>query len=126
MNMLAEPIKPLKLTKKQKVIAEYFIQNQERLGSLTSMEAANEIGVSDASVIRFSRMIGFAGYGVTGPLSNFEDIVLLVDISGVSFFHSAVGADIVAEYILSLVSGKAELQERIEERTQAAREQRVA
>ncbi len=61
-NMLAERIKPIKLTKKQKVIADYFIQNQERLGNLTSMEDANEIGVSDASVIRFSRLIGFAGY----------------------------------------------------------------
>lgn len=279
MNMLAERIKSLKLTKKQKVIAEYFIQNQERLGSLTSMEVANEIGVSDASVIRFSRMIGFAGYAelkdriyemlveqaspslslterhalnqgkygrgdtaarfqqliqhntayvfqqnksedfdrtaellvsartryvigvrgcqgvalqfgrllsfmlphvitmmdgdcssvsllqdvepddtviafalsrfyktdvgclrlardrgariclvtdeITGPLSNFSDIVLLVDISGVSFFHSTIGADIVAEYILSLVSGKAEFQERIDERDRATQEQRV-
>lgn len=280
MDMLSERIKSLELTKKQKVIAEYFIQNQERLGSLTSMEVAKEIGVSDASVIRFSRLIGFAGYadlknhiyemlveqaapglsltercalnqgkyekgdtaarfrqlirhntayvfqqnesedfertaellvsagtryviGVRGcrgialqfgrllsfmlphvvtmtdgdcssvsllqdvepgdaviafalsrfyktdvgclrlaknrgariclvtdeaggPLRGFADIVLLVDISGVSFFHSTIGAGIIAEYILSLVSGKAEFQERIKEREQAAGEQLVS
>lgn len=61
-NMLAERIKSVALTKKQKQIAEYFIQNQDRLGNLSSIEAAKEIGVSDASIIRFSRAIGFDGF----------------------------------------------------------------
>lgn len=61
-NILVERIKKANLTKTEKKIADYFLQNQERIGSLSSMEAANEIGVSDASIIRFSRTIGFSGF----------------------------------------------------------------
>ena len=61
-NILSSKIKNLKLTRTQQKIAEYFSDNLERLGSLTSIEIANEIGVSDASVIRFSRMIGYEGF----------------------------------------------------------------
>jgi len=50
------------LTKAQKCIADYFIKNQERIGNLSSLEVAKEIGVSDASIIRFSRKIGYDGY----------------------------------------------------------------
>ena len=61
-NMLAERIKSVKLTKTQKKIAEYFVQNQDRIGSLSSLDVAHEIGVSDASIIRFSRVIGYDGF----------------------------------------------------------------
>lgn len=61
-NILADRIKEAKLTKTQLRIADYFIANQERIGSLSSLEAAHEIGVSDASIIRFSRAIGFDGF----------------------------------------------------------------
>lgn len=61
-NILVDRIKTVHLTKKQQLIADYFIKNQDRLASLSSIEVANEISVSDASVIRFSRLIGFEGY----------------------------------------------------------------
>ena len=61
-NILAEKIKNANLTKTQKQIAEYFLNNQDKIGSLSSMEVAQEIGVSDASIIRFSRVIGFEGF----------------------------------------------------------------
>lgn len=61
-NILAEKIKNVDLTKTQEKIAKYFIRNQERIGSLSSIEAAKEIGVSDASIIRFSRAIGYEGF----------------------------------------------------------------
>lgn len=61
-NMLAERIKNVTLTKSQRKIADYFIQNQDRIGGLSLQEAAEEIGVSDASIIRFARAIGFKGY----------------------------------------------------------------
>ena len=61
-NLLAERIMSANLTKTQRKIADYFINNQEKIGSLSSMEVAQEIGVSDASIIRFSRVIGFNGY----------------------------------------------------------------
>ena len=61
-NIIAERVKTTTLTKSQLKIAEYFIRNTERIGSLTSLDAAREIGVSDASIIRFSRAIGFEGF----------------------------------------------------------------
>lgn len=62
MNHLSERIKMAKLTPQQKKIAEYFYRNQERIGNMSSMDVAREIGVSDASIIRFSRAIGYAGF----------------------------------------------------------------
>ena len=59
---IAERIKSAKLTKSQKKIAEYFVKNQDRIGGMSSLDVAREIGVSDASIIRFSRAIGFEGY----------------------------------------------------------------
>lgn len=61
-NLLAERIKNTELTKKQRIIGDYFIKNQERIGNLSALDIANEIGVSDASIIRFSKAIGFEGY----------------------------------------------------------------
>lgn len=62
MNLIAEKIENLSLTKSQRKIADYFIHNQEKIVTMSSMDAANMIGVSDASVIRFARAIGYEGY----------------------------------------------------------------
>ncbi len=51
-----------KFTRTQQKIADYFLNNQERLAGLSSQEAAHEIGVSDASIIRFCRIIGYEGF----------------------------------------------------------------
>lgn len=59
---ILERIKKLHLTKCQRKIADFFVKNYGRLGSLSSLEIANETGTSDASVIRFSRLLGFKGY----------------------------------------------------------------
>ena len=61
-NSFMEKVSQAKLTKSQKKIADYFIQNQDKIGRLSAMEAAREIGVSDVSVIRFARALGFDGY----------------------------------------------------------------
>lgn len=62
MNILAERIKKATLTKTQRRIAEFFLQNQDRIGSMSSQEVADGIGVSDVSIIRFARALGFDGY----------------------------------------------------------------
>lgn len=49
-------------TKSQAKIAEYIEKNGKRAVGMTSREIAKEIGLSDATVIRFSRTLGFAGY----------------------------------------------------------------
>lgn len=50
------------LTYRQRIIAEYVLKNKSRISSMTSLALAKEIGVSDASVIRFARAIGYDGY----------------------------------------------------------------
>ena len=61
-NVIADRVKNARLTKSQRKIAEYFIQNPERVGMSSSMEMAKAIGVSDASITRFARAIGYEGF----------------------------------------------------------------
>ena len=62
MNRLSDRLKGAKLTPQQRRIADYFFKNQERIGNMSSMDVAKEIGVSDASIIRFARAIGYLGF----------------------------------------------------------------
>lgn len=86
-NMLADRIRNADLTKTQKKIANYFIENQERIGTLSSMEAAQEIGVSDASIIRFSRQIGFDGFA--DLKEHIYDMLVETAFSGLSLTERA-------------------------------------
>ena len=61
-NIFAEKLKKKTLTKAQKKIAGYFIANQLMLSQKSLRQVADEIGVSDASVLRFVREIGYDGY----------------------------------------------------------------
>lgn len=61
-NVISERVKNATLTKSQQKIAEYFIRNPERVGMCSSMEVSKEIGVSDASITRFARAIGYEGF----------------------------------------------------------------
>lgn len=62
-------IKPLKsiisnsdLTKKEDLIADYILNNLTDACLITSTELANRLNVSNATIIRFARKIGFTGY----------------------------------------------------------------
>lgn len=59
---LLDRIDQTKLTKSQSMIADYITHNEKRAIGMTAMEIAKEVGVSDASVIRFCRSLGFAGF----------------------------------------------------------------
>lgn len=61
-NVIAERVKSARLTRAQQKIAEYFVRNPERVGRSSSMEVARAIGVSDASITRFARAIGYDGF----------------------------------------------------------------
>ncbi|MCQ2491720.1 MAG: MurR/RpiR family transcriptional regulator [Lachnospiraceae bacterium] len=58
----SELVKEAKLTKTGKIIADYILDNMIMACFLTSTELASNLNVSEASVIRFSRAIGFTGY----------------------------------------------------------------
>ncbi len=61
-NIFAEKLKKRQFTKAQKKIAAYFLENQLLLSQKSLRQVADEIGVSDASVLRFVREIGYDGY----------------------------------------------------------------
>ena len=43
-------------------IANFILQNLEKATFLSLMEISKEIGVSDASLIRFAKKMGFVGF----------------------------------------------------------------
>lgn len=58
----AERIKDKELTKTQKIIADYILDNINTVGFSPIKEVALACGVSDTSVIRFLRELGYDGY----------------------------------------------------------------
>ena len=48
--------------KAERKIAEYFLKNFEKTLHSTLLELAEEIGVSDASIVRFCKSIGYVGF----------------------------------------------------------------
>ena len=62
MKEIRETINNAKLTKTQKMIAKYVLDNSADACFMTSTEIAETLGVSESSVIRFSRSLGFNGF----------------------------------------------------------------
>lgn len=50
------------LTKGEKKIAEFVIKNPKKVLMLSALELGKEMGVSDASVLRFAKTVGFNKY----------------------------------------------------------------
>ncbi len=62
MKELREAINNATLTKTQKMIARYILDNSADACFMTSTEIAEQLGVSESSVIRFSRSLGYSGF----------------------------------------------------------------
>ena len=62
MKELRETIHNANLTKTQKVIAKFILDNSADACFMTSTEIALKLGVSESSVIRFSRSLGYSGF----------------------------------------------------------------
>jgi len=50
------------LSNTERRVADYILDNQQHVINMSMMEIANDVGVSDASVLRFVRSIGFKGF----------------------------------------------------------------
>lgn len=59
---LEDRIKGAKLTKVEQLIANYFLEHRESLYFMTSKDIARELHVSDTSVIRLCRTLGYNGF----------------------------------------------------------------
>ena len=62
MSELSELIHNANLTKTQKMIAKYILDYSADACFMTSTEIALKLNVSESSVIRFSRSLGFGGF----------------------------------------------------------------
>lgn len=62
MKEIREIIHNAKLTKTQKTIAKFILDNFADACFMTSTDIADVLGVSESSVIRFSRSLGFQGF----------------------------------------------------------------
>ena len=59
---LRNQIKGLRLTKKEKIIAEFVLDHFAEACFITSTDMAKKLHVSDSSVIRFTRTLGYSGF----------------------------------------------------------------
>ena len=61
MDFMAK-IKDKSLTKTEKIIADYLLDNLNTIGFSSVKEVSLNCGVSDTSIIRFLRELGYEGY----------------------------------------------------------------
>lgn len=51
-----------KFSKRQRMIAEYIIENYDKASYMTASKLSSEVGVSESTVVRFAAELGFDGY----------------------------------------------------------------
>lgn len=54
--------KNLYLTKSQQQIARYLVENPGQVAFLSITELAKETGVSEATIVRYAKELGFSGF----------------------------------------------------------------
>ena len=62
MDQLKDALKTARLTKTSRRIGDFILDHETDACFMTSTELAQELDVSEASVIRFARALGFSGY----------------------------------------------------------------
>ena len=48
-----------KMSKGQKLISEYIMNNYEKAAFMTASRLGNKVGVSESTVVRFANMLGY-------------------------------------------------------------------
>ena len=59
---LEDQIKDANLTKTEGIVAEFILENQVRACFMTVADISSELDISDTSVIRFARALGYSGF----------------------------------------------------------------
>ena len=62
MDSFQDRIKGLRFTKTEKRIADYILENQKTVGLETAVKIAEKLDVTDMSVHRFLRKLGYSGF----------------------------------------------------------------
>ena len=61
-STLKNKLKNMELTKMEQKIAVYLSEDESRICFLSATEIANHLNISDASVIRFAKSLGYSGF----------------------------------------------------------------
>ena len=61
-STIEERITHASLTKTEQLIAEYILHHYSTVGFKTATDIATELGISDSTVVRFSRTLGYSGF----------------------------------------------------------------
>lgn len=69
-----------KLSQKEKLIADFFLDHPEKIIHSTINQVAEEVGVADATVFRFTKRLGYKGYQSMKIALASEIITTLKDI----------------------------------------------
>ena len=51
-----------RLSKGQKLIAEYILKNYDKVAFMTACKLGEAVGVSESTVVRFANALGYSGY----------------------------------------------------------------
>lgn len=60
MDIITQKLKDL--PESQRVLGEFILKNYKYVANLSAIELGNRAGVSDATVVRFAKSIGYSGY----------------------------------------------------------------
>jgi DNA-binding MurR/RpiR family transcriptional regulator len=107
MSSFQDRIKGIRLTKTEKKIADYILENENAIGMETAVKIADRLNITDTSVHRFLRRIGYSGFPEFKEemnqrlLKKYENS--WIDLSpGEKYFHSSEAIkneDIVSQVI---------------------------
>ncbi len=62
MKSLEDRIATLQLTRKERVLGDYILAHQDSVGLMTARGLAQSVAMTDTTVIRFLRKLGFSGF----------------------------------------------------------------
>lgn len=93
MDSFDERIKHSLITKKGRLVAEYITNNKDKVGFMTASAIAGELGISDVTVLRFARSLGYDGYS---DMQSELQSLAIQKINGQSLFSVSPGAKITA------------------------------
>ena len=92
------------LTETEKKVAAYILENQRKILEYTVSELAEQSGVSDATVIRFCKKVGFDGYQEF-KISLAQDTILPYK----QLYYDLEKGDSISEIIKKVISAEIEV-----------------
>ncbi len=91
-----------KMSKGQKLISEYIMNNYEKAAFMTASKLGNKVGVSESTVVRFANMLGYDGYPklqkalqelIRNKLTTLQRIEMTSDLDESTLLKSVLKAD---------------------------------